>query len=530
MRRLLVLIAACVFPLVCGRMSNGGELRACLRSQPKTFDPALVADDASETIRYLTGGVLIRVNRVTQALEPELALSWQVSGVGRIIRFRLREGVAFSDGAPFTAADVAFTFQKLMSPEVHSPTADSFRSAPGAVRSTVEGEHQISLTFPAPIAGIERLFDQVAIVHPGSNAVLGPFRVADTEAGIYIRLVRNPHYWKKDALGHRLPYLDSIRLDIQQNRQLELLRLERHQLDLVSSLDPEQFQELSAALPGWARDAGPALEPEVLWFNQVERAPIAEYRKAWFRSRNFRRAISEAINRDDLCRLIFRGHARPAPGPVSPTNKFWFNAKLKPHPHDPVSAARRLAQDGFHKDGESVRDREGHLVEFSLITNSGNRARERMAALIQSDLRAIGIRLNVVTLDFPSLIERITQSFDYDAALLGMINTDLDPNSQMNAWLSSADQHQWNPNQKTPATPWEAEIDRLMRLQASTLESEKRKTYFDRVQEIAWEQEPFVYLLYKDTLVAVSPALRNVRPSVLRPELLWNVEWLWLAQ
>jgi peptide/nickel transport system substrate-binding protein len=530
MKRLVLLLVACASLLVAGDIPNGRELRACLRSQPKTFDPALVADDASETIRYLTGGVLIRVNRITQALEPELAISWKLSGAGRAIHFRLREGVAFSDGAPFTAADVAFTFQKLMAPEIHSPTADSFRSAPGAVRTTVEGDHQIGLTFPAPIAGIERLFDQVAIVRAGSNAVLGPFQVAENKPGVYIRLARNPHYWKRDSQGSQLPYLDSIRLDIQQNRQLELLRLERHQLDLVSSLDPEQFQQLSSATSGWARDAGPALEPEVLWFNQAARAPVPEYRKAWFRSQNFRRAISEAIHRDDLCRLIFRGHAQPAAGPVSPANRFWFNSRLKPHPYDPRSAARRLAQDGFHKDGESLRDRDGRLVEFSLITNSGNRARERMAALIQSDLRAVGIRLNVVTLDFPSLIERLTRSFDYEACLLGMINTDLDPNSQMNVWLSSADQHQWNPNQKTPATPWEAEIDRLMRLQASTLETRKRKAYFDRVQEIAWEQEPFLYLLHKNTLVAVSPALRNVRPSVLRPELLWNVERLWLAQ
>lgn len=530
MKRVGVLLAFCAFPLVCRETSTGGELRACLRSQPKTFDPALVADDASETIRYLTGGVLIRVNRITQALEPELAISWKVSGGGRTIRFQLREGVFFSDGTPFTAAAVAFTVQRLMSPEIHSPTADSFRSAPGAVRSFVEGDHQVSLVFPAPIAGLERLFDQVAVVRSGSAAVLGPFRVAESKAGVYVRLVRNPHYWKRDPQGRRLPYLDSIRLDIQQNRQLELLRLQRHQLDIISSLDPEQFEALSAVAPGWAGDAGPALEPEVLWFNQVERAPIAEYRKVWFRSQNFRRAISEAIHRDDLCRLIFHGHARPAVGPVSPSNRFWFNARLKPHPYDPLSAARRLALDGFHKDGESLRDRSGHVVEFSLITNSGNRARERMAAMIQSDLRAIGIRLNVVTLDFPSLIERITRSFDYEACLLGMINTDLDPNSQMNAWLSSADQHQWNPNQSAPATPWEAEIDRLMRLQASTLAREKRKVFFDRVQEIVWEQEPFVYLLHKNTLVAVSPAVRNVRPSVLRPELLWNVEWLSLGQ
>ncbi len=118
------------------------------------------------------------------------------------------------------------------------------------------------------------------------------------------------------------------------------------------------------------------------------------------------------------------------------------------------------------KDGRLI-DRSGHAVEFSIVTNAGNRSRERMATMIQADLRAIGITVNVVTLDFPSLIQRISETFNYEAALLGMTNVDLDPNAVMNVWLSSGEEHQWNPRQKTPATAWEAEIDRLMRSQAS---------------------------------------------------------------
>src|SRR5437667_3679493 len=91
-----------------------------------------------------------------------------------------------------------------------------------------------------------------------------------------------------------------------------------------------------------------------------------------------------------------------------------------------------------------------------------------MVAMIQQDLSQIGVKVNLVTLDFPSLIERITRTYDYEACLLGLVNTDLDPNSQMNVWLSSAENHQWNPKQSKPATAWEAELDRLMRAQAST--------------------------------------------------------------
>lgn len=180
-------------------------------------------------------------------------------------------------------------------------------------------------------------------------------------------------------------------------------------------------------------------------------------------------------------------------------------------------------------EGDVLRDRAGHPVEFSLITNAGNKSRERMAAMIQQDLAQIGVRLNVVTLDFPSLIERMTRTFDYEACLLGLVNVDLDPSAQMNVWLSSASNHQWNPNQKSPATPWEAEIDRLMRAQASTADPNKRKAYFDKVQQIVWEQAPFIYLVNKNALSAVSPALENAAPVVLRPQTYWNAENLYLA-
>jgi peptide/nickel transport system substrate-binding protein len=171
-----------------------------------------------------------------------------------------------------------------------------------------------------------------------------------------------------------------------------------------------------------------------MWFNQVSSAPIPDYKKTWFRSKNFRRAVSEAINREDLCRLVYLRRATPAVGPVSPANKFWFNSSLKPHPFDPAGALQRLGQDGFRLQEGVLLDAQGHPVEFSLISNSGNKARERMTTMIQDDLKKIGIRLNIVTLDFPSLIERISRNFNYEACLLGLVNVDLDPNAQMNVW------------------------------------------------------------------------------------------------
>jgi peptide/nickel transport system substrate-binding protein len=511
---------------------SGGELHFCLRSEPKTFNPLLVEEDSSDTVRYLTGGVLVRLNRQTQRLEPELATDWKVSKDGKTITFALHHGIHFSDGTPFSAEDVAYTVQQLMDPQLHAPTADQFRVGDGKVQTSSPGPNKIAITFAAPIAGLDKLFDQLVIMSSKSPkkemAVLGPYYVADYKAGTYVLLQRNPNYWKHDSVGRQLPYIDSVRLDIQQNRDLELVRLIRGEIHLVNSIDAEYFEKLTSEKPAMARDSGPSLDSEHMWFNQVENAPLPEYKKAWFRSTDFRRAISESINRNDLARIAFRGHAQPAVGMVSPANQFWFNSSLRPHAFDQSSALKRLAEAGFHLQNGTLRDPGGHAVEFSIMTNSGNKYRERMATMIQQDLSGIGIEVNVVTLDFPSLIERITRTFNYEACLLGLVNTEIDPASIMNVWLSSGENHQWNPSEKTPATAWEAEIDRLLTEQASTLDAKKRKQYFDRVQQIAWEQEPFIYLVTKNMLSAVSPVVKNAAPVVLRPQVFWNVEWLQL--
>lgn len=512
---------------------NAGELRFCLRTEPKTFDPLKVDDDASVAIRYLTGGVLARVNRQTQELEPELALSWKLSKDGRQITFKLRHGVSFSDGSPFSAEDVVYTVQRLMDPSLHSSTGDAFRSGASSVETKVISPLEVSVIFPAPVVGLDRLFDQVGIMSAHSPkkemAVLGPFSVADYKPGSSVLLQRNPNYWKRDAQGRKLPYLDSIRLDIQPNRDIEMVRFKRGELELINILDSEYYDRLASTSPQLVHDAGPSLDSEFLWFNQVANAPIPAYKRNWFRSTAFRRAVSGAINRDDLSRVVFGGHARPAVGPVSPANKFWFNGNLKPEPYNPESALTRLQAEGFRLQNNVLKDKDGNAVEFSIVTNAGNKYRERMAVLIQQDLEKIGIKVNVVTLDFPSLIERIAQKYNYEAAIVGFSNVDLDPNGQMNIWLSSAENHAWNPQQKSPETAWEAEIDTLMRAQAASPDPRKRKAAFDRVQQIVAEQAPFIYLINRDALSAVSSSVQGASPVILFPQTFWNAERLSLA-
>jgi peptide/nickel transport system substrate-binding protein len=254
----------------------------------------------------------------------------------------LRSGIRFPTARRFLRKTSPTPVEQLMDPALHSATGDAFRSATGNVETKVISPTQISITFPAPVAGLDRLFDQVAILSEHSPrkemAVLGPFMLADYKPGASVLLKRNPNYWKSDEQGHKLPYLDSIRLDIQANRDVEMLHFKRGEVDLINSLDSEYFDKLAATSPQLVHDAGPSLDSEQLWFNEVAKRRFRPTRRTGSARQNFRRAISEAINREDLSRVVYHGHAQPAVGPFSPANKFWFNDKLKPQPYSPDAA------------------------------------------------------------------------------------------------------------------------------------------------------------------------------------------------
>ncbi|MCU1329141.1 MAG: hypothetical protein JWN34_4511, partial [Bryobacterales bacterium] len=410
-----------------------------------------------------------------------------------------------------------------------SPTGDTFRAGDAGPEILVSGASEITIRYKIPKPGLDRLFDSLGIapaVQGKLPASSGPFYVAEHQAGSFVLLRRNPHYYKRDAKGQQLPYLDSIRLDIQQNRDIELTRFARGELHLVNKLDPEAFDRLRGEGRSTVRSLGPSLDSEFLWFNQSPSKMLPEWKRAWFTSTAFRHAVSTAIRREDMAKIVFRGHAHPAVGPISTANRFWVNAALRPVAPGAPAALKQLSAAGFTLREGVLRDKANHAVEFSLITQAGNRARERMASLIADDLKAVGIKLNVVTLDFGAVIDRIAKTQDYEAALLGFTNVEADPVEEMNVWLSSGAQHPWWPSQKSPATPWEARIDQLELQQASDFVRANRKKAVDEIQKIVRDEEPVIYLLNPDYLVALSPRLKGAQPAVVPPHILWNVEWL----
>ncbi len=504
-----------------------GELAWSIRYDPKTLDPAKVDEQASEMVRYLTGGVLVRINRQTQQPEPELAASWSVSPDGRTLIFHLREGLRFSDGSALTSRDVAWSLRRVLTSAVAAPVAEEFLH-PESVTIETPDALTIKIHLAERVIGAVKIFDEIAMEpadRPSEGRITcGPFVVAEYKRGQFVRLKKNPNYWRRDAAGVQLPYASGVRLDVVSNREQETTLFQRGDYDLIDSLSPEYYGVLARRNGAAVRDLGPSLNTEQMWFNQAPAAPLPEYEKAWFQNRGFRVAISQAIHRADLARIAYSGHATPAVGFISPANAAWFNTGLQ-YPHEDVAQATRLlANSGFHRSGNTLYDAGGHAVAFSILTNAGNTARQKMVTLIQQDLGALGIQVSVVTLDFPALIERLMHKQDYEACLLGLTNVDPDPNTMMNLWLSSSPNHQWNPSEKTPATPWEAEIDTQMKIQASSLNDRERKRAVDRLQQIVADQQPFIYLVHPNMLYAVSPQLSGVQPSVFQPGLVWNIE------
>ncbi|WP_157477583.1 ABC transporter substrate-binding protein [Granulicella tundricola] len=510
-----------------GQPPNHAELAWSLKYDPKTLDPAKVDDQASETLRFLTGGVLLRMNRQTQEIQPALAASWSVSPDGRTATFHLRAGLRFSDGSALTSADVVSTLKRVLDPATAAPVAEEFLT-PAQVTVEAVDPLTIRIHLPTRIVALGKIFDEIAIEpanHPSASRITaGPYTLAEYKRGESLRLQRNPYYYKRDAAGAQLPYLSTLHLDILANREQDQMRFVRGQYQLIDGLAAENFKLLSQGNAANMHDLGPSLNTEQMWFNQAASAPIPDYEKAWFQSRSFRTAVSLSIHRADMARIAYDGHATPANGFVSPANTMWHNNQLKPIHEDTNAALQMLASEGFHKTAGQLVDRTGHPVKFSILTNTGNRSREKMAQLIQQDLSSLGMTVNVVTLDFPALIERLMHTQSYEAALLGLSNVEPDPSSMMNVWLSSSPNHQWNPSEKKPATDWEAELDQQMKLQAEAPNQKARKLAVDRVQQIVYDQLPFIYLVYPNALYAVSSSLSGVEFSVLQPGVVSNID------
>jgi peptide/nickel transport system substrate-binding protein len=534
----------------------GGQLVVVQRAEPRTLNPVTAVDGPSRDVLRRMHADLIHVNRETQRAEPALAKSWTVSPDGRRYTVTLRRGLQFSDGQPFDADDVVFSFRAYLDAKLASQYREllTVGGKPIAVRKLDQQTVQFDLS--EPYASAERLFDNVAMLprhllekpyeegrlaeawslstRAAEFAGLGPYRFKQSVPGEQVVLEKNPFYWKVDRAGTRLPYLDTLVFAIVPNADAQTVRFQSGEADVTTRLNSANFDVLRRDQPKRnyeLTDLGAGVDYTFLVFNLNDltgkKLAETELRQIWFRQLAFRRAVSLAIDREGIVRLVYRGRATPLWGHVPPGNKLWVNQSL-PKPPRSVAEARKLLQGaGFRwqPDGGLV-DAAGRAVEFTIVTNSENTERVQIATIIQDDLKQLGMRVNVVTLELRALTARLLTTRDYEGLVLGLGGGDGNPNGEMNVWLSSGSFHLWHLGQIKPATPWEAEIDTLMRRQVSTLDAPERKRLYDRVQQLVAENLPITSLVSPHVLVGAKKGLGNFRPTVLDHHALWNVDEL----
>ena len=536
----------------------GGTLVIAQRAEPKTLNPVVAFDAPSRDVLGQIMGDLIHINRVTQKTEPALASSWTISPDGRRFILKLRRGVRFSDGQPFDADDVVFTFKVYLDEKLHSPQRDLLVINGKPLSITKADSYTVRFDLDQPYAAAERIFDSLAILPrhlleksyndgnfagqwtlnaaPSQIAGLGPFRLKQYVPGQRIVLERNPYYWKVDHNQNRLPYADELVLQFVGTEDAQVIHFQTGESQIINRFGSDNFRILAKdeqARGYHVEDLGPSLEFNFLVFNLNDlpsgQLPDIQREQLWFRDLKFRQAVSSAIDRQAIVRLAYQGHGAALWGNESPSDKRWVNEAL-PHPARSLEHSRDLLKSaGFSWNSEGkLFDHEGKAVEFTIITTSSNAQRVKMATLIADDLAQLGMNVHPIPLEFRAVVDRVFQSNNYEACILGLGGGDADPNVAMNVWLSHGPTHVWNLHETHPATAWEAEVDRLMNQQMITMDYRRRKQLYDRVQKLIADNLQVTFLATPNVLVGARNNVGNFNPGVLEPYALWNTEELFL--
>jgi peptide/nickel transport system substrate-binding protein len=534
--------------------ARGGELTASIRAEPPTYNRYVDVAAPSEVLALLTHAPLVHVDRRTDTLEPWLAESWSESPDHRTYTIKLRPGVTFSDGVPFTSADVLFSFRALYDPKVHSDLAAD--TLIGGKRLEVEAPDAatVVLRLPAAFAPGLRLVDGIPILprHKLESALtagifqdawsartpltdiagLGPFVLAEHVSGQRLVFTRNPHYWRRDETGVSLPYLDKLTLVVA-NQTTEALRMQSGEIDLMTNADIRSddyaaFKRIADQGRLRLIDAGVGLDPNLLWFN-LSNAHADDPRNVWLRQKAFRQAVSCAVDRASIVNTVYFGAAVPVYGPITPANRTWYSDVRPACEHDPAKARELFRAAGLtDRNGDGLLDDAGgKTARFSILTQAEH-VRGRVGAVLQEQLRQAGLTVDLVLLDQGGLFQRFAQG-NYDSIYHGIQASFTDPVLNPGFWLSTGNFHFWNPEQKTPATAWERRIDDLMHRMAATPELAERQRLFADVQRIFVEELPAIYFVTPKVTLAVSNRVANPQPVPQLPQLLWSADTLAFA-
>ena len=539
----------------------GGEMVLPMLSVPSSLNPITATDPAANELTRLIYEGLVRIDGVTLTPQPGLARSWDMSPDGLAWTFHIRQGLQWSNGAAFSAYDVAFTFTTCIYNDsiTPNPARNLFIINGKKASITVVDSLTVRFDLPAPFAPFLRAMSQEILpkhkyaqyVRRGRfSAYLGIQTPPDSVVGtgpflpeLYVPLQKivlkkNPLYWQKDSAGHRLPYLEKLVYMVVPDHEAEVARFKRGECDYLMAAG-EDFLGLQKDTTKGAYALyriGPATGSNFLVFNQNAARDAATgkpYRDSiklsWFKNVLFRKAVAFSIDKKAMANVAFNGMGYPQWSPMSPSEGYYYNPDVAQYAFDSAKAAEALLSAGFrYRGSDSVwEDGAGHAVEFSIVTNNGNVAREKIAEIICKNLGKLGFKVHCRILWFADLIRTIDNPpFDWDAALLGL-SGGAEPQISEKVWRSSQALHVWFPGQKSPATPWEARIDSIFDAAGREMDENKRKTLYDEWQRIAADNVPLIFTVLPERIVCCARKFKNINPS-LYGGLLHNIERLYI--
>lgn len=527
--------------------------------QPATFNPLVSEDATSSAAIALMLERLTRFDPVREEVVPGLAKSWDISEDNRTFTFHLRRGVRWSDGAPFTADDVVFTFDAIY---------DDRYPNRGAYDLSVDGQpfevrkidaQTVEITTPSVFAPfllfmswqeilpkhkLQDAFDDGTLLQawsigtaqsdPEELVGTGPFILRTFTPGQRLIFEANPHFWRVDKTGQRLPYIDYIIMPFVSDQNASMAAFANGRTD-VATITPDNvnwIRRYADRHDFTVHERGPTTSSSFIWFNQNPGSDangkpyVPPHKLTWFTDQRFRQAISHGIDRQGIIDGILFGRGTPLWGPESPANKKWYEPDVMKYPYHPERSRELLREAGFSWDNQgNLRDARGNRVAFNLITNHESPMRTAMAMVFRENMADLGIEVVVQFLDFATLVTKIQSSFDYDAGLLGFTGG-VDPSGGMSIYHSAGRLHQWHPAQETPATDWETRIDELMVAQLKTLDEDLRKQYWSEVQRIMSRQTPFIYLVTPTAYVGLKNRWRNVEIPPTG-SVIWNLDEIW---
>jgi len=543
---------------------HGGRFVIGQTNPPKTFNAIMANETSSSDVTQRLFTTLAEFNNATQETEPSLAKSWDVSDDGLTYTFHLRRGARFSDGHPITSEDVLFSFEVAYDDEIHPSVQDLLMAGGKPFEVTAPDSFTVVTKLAAPYALLVSAVGSLRIMpkhvlepvyrsgdfassyavstDPDSIVTSGAWRVMEYAANEKTVLGRNPYWFGVDAKGQRLPYLDELVFLIVPDQNTAALKFQAGDLDGLDNVKAEDYQTFEKDQDRGdytLYDLGPALNTNFLWFNlnvvrearqgkKVGDPQVDPVRYAWFSKPEFRQAVSMAIDREAMIRGPFYGEAVLNWSQMTPGNRVWGNnPDLKPWNYDPEGAKAKLDALGYvDRDGDGVReDLEGNKLQFSLKTNSDNLVRIALCNLMADDLSKVGIRATLTPVDFNTLITNLRQDFQYDAILLGLqAGVPPDPAMGQNVWRSSGLTHFWNIKQPRPATPAEAEIDRLLDVNVQNADMAVRLDAWRRIEGILTQQCFVVWLPTLKAKIPIRNRFGNLQPSVIPHRIIWNIE------